>query len=436
MNIINVDEKNHIEKENNNNLDTPFIQDDFSNFVIDEGLNIKDDIKLLEEMGYDKKMINKVYILLQPPNIQRAIDYMSEINGIFQHDFVENHNPGSNKELCFICEKPKNCHLDYIPSELLVGNNFQNNNIQNTNNQNNGTNNILIENDFNFDDNEDDDSFEFNKVIIEDNKKEVKEEKPESKKTAILNSVCSVCFEDIAEEERKPNSLLCGHVCCKSCWNSYFKTLITDAKVEEIKCVEHDCKQIIPEDFILKYIKNDKKLTSKYNKFKIRAEILKDPNKKQCPKPDCQSYLEKNKNINYVKCKKGHEYCFECLRPPHGKSSCEQHMEKDFLKWKKNRIVKKCPRCKIFTEKNEGCNHMTCPSCKYQWCWLCLGKYSYGHYDRGECKGHQFTKADNLEEAKKGKEQNIMFIENKINIYVVLLYLQYFLAFFMDLIAP
>ena len=141
----------------------------------------------------------------------------------------------------------------------------------------------------------------------------------------------------------------------------------------------------------------------KYEKFKIRAEIIKDPNKKQCPKADCQYFLEKSPSTKYVKCKKGHEYCFECLRPPHGKSSCEELMEKDFLKWKKKRFLKKCPRCQIFTEKNEGCNHMTCSSCKYQWCWLCLGKYTYGHYDQGQCQGHQFTKADSLAEAKKGR---------------------------------
>ena len=55
----------------------------------------------------------------------------------------------------------------------------------------------------------------------------------------------------------------------------------------------------------------------------------------------------------------------------------------------------------MYTEKNEGCNHMTCVTCKYQWCWLCEGKYVYGHYDSGKCRGHQFTKADNLKEIEK-----------------------------------
>ena len=383
--MIEVDEVN----KENDTLNTKFIENDSSDFMIqDEGTNIKEDIKLLREMGYNHKLINKVYIYLQPQNIERAIDYMTEIDGIYQHDFFEDNFSGNNKDLCFICQKPRKFHLDYIPSEFLVG---QPNNVLN-----NPNNNIFLENDhlnfIDYDNDADDDIFDFG------NKNKDKQNK------VVLNNICSVCFEDIKEEEIKENSLPCGHLCCINCWYNYFKTLIKEAKVEEIKCIKYGCKQIIPEDFILKYIKNDKKLISKYHKFALRAEIIRNPNKKQCPKPDCESYLEKSQDTNYVKCKKGHQYCFECLRPPHGKSTCEEIMEKDFLKWKKGRLLKKCPRCQIFTEKNEGCNHMTCSSCKYQWCWLCLGKYSYGHYTSGDCNGLQFAKADNLEEAKKGRK--------------------------------
>lgn len=39
---------------------------------------------------------------------------------------------------------------------------------------------------------------------------------------------------------------------------------------------------------------------------------------------------------------------------------------------------------------------MTCAECKYQWCWLCGEKYSYGHYSKGRCNGRQFSKIDYL----------------------------------------
>ena len=63
----------------------------------------------------------------------------------------------------------------------------------------------------------------------------------------------------------------------------------------------------------------------------------------------------------------------------------------------KGKRVKRCPRYKIYTEKNEGCNHMTCVNCRYQWCWLCEGEYKYNHYEKGECRGLQFFKGDKLE---------------------------------------
>ena len=302
-------------------------------------------------MGFDKKMINKVYILLRPENIGRAIDYMTEIDGIYQHNFISTSNP--NETSCFICKNPKNNHLDYIPDDLLNDSELNNNN-------------------------------NINKDKIEKN--ENKETDNEN------NDECEVCYDNI--EDKKLNSIPCGHLFCTHCWFNYLKTLITEAKVEKIKCMNHECKGEIPEEFILKHLSENKNLIDKYHKFKKRAEILKDKNKKLCPKPDCDSFLQKSNKSKYVKCEHGHEYCFDCLRSLHGKNSCDKNLEKQLVKWTKGKRVKRCPRCKIYTEKNEGCNHMTCVSCKYQWCWLCEGEYKYGHYDSGKCKGQQFIKAD------------------------------------------
>ena len=35
---------------------------------------------------------------------------------------------------------------------------------------------------------------------------------------------------------------------------------------------------------------------------------------------------------------------------------------------------------------------MTCQHCKYQWCWICGGLYTYNHYSTGPCAGMQFKK--------------------------------------------
>ena len=365
---------------------------------------IKSDIQLLNEMGFDKIMINKVYILLKPDNINRAIDYMTQINGIYQHNFFRNNVKNKDQNICFICKNPKSKHLDYIPEDLIDDINI----------------NIIPT------------EKKYNDLIIDENENSNNINNSENK------NLCIVCFEKLIDEELEFNKVECGHVCCSQCWSNYLKILIREAKVEHIKCISYQCNYILSDEFILKHIKEDKNIVEKYEKFKKKLEILNDKNKKQCPFPDCDSYLEKNTNEknniennnnisnvntitnintnisnfneNYVECKNGHKFCFECLKPWHGTETCEKMIEKDFANWKKDKIVKRCPKCKMYTEKNEGCNHMTCPECEYQWCWLCEGEYKYGHFESGKCKGYQFIKADNLKQAiiiRKREKRNI-----------------------------
>ena len=345
-----------------NQRNTVAIENEMQSFLeTNEGENIKSDIQLLVQMGFDRTMINKVYILLKPIGIDRAIDYMTEVDGIYQHDFLES---TKDKSLCFICKKQKRNHLDYTPDEIQNEHDDENNNLIDNNQQD-----IVVR--------EDND-------LIDDNKND--------------NVDCEVCYDELNNEEKKENSIPCGHLFCTHCWFNYLKTSIIEAKVEDIKCMDHECNEIISEEFILKHLTGNNDLIEKYNKFKKRAEIINDKNKKQCPHPNCESFLQKSEESKYVKCENGHKYCYECLKAPHGDKSCDYKIEKQFAKWTKGKRVKRCPRCKMYTEKNEGCNHMTCVSCKYQWCWLCEGKYAYGHYDSGKCKGHQFTRADNLKQ--------------------------------------
>ena len=56
--------------------------------------------------------------------------------------------------------------------------------------------------------------------------------------------------------------------------------------------------------------------------------------------------------------------------------------------------VIKCPKCAFGTEKIEGCNHMTCPKCRYEYCWICKSKYRSSHFEEWNlfgCPGGMYS---------------------------------------------
>ena len=67
--LLDIEEtKNNKNLEESNNLS--FSKLDVNDLIIkNESDMIISDISFLKEMGYDRKMINKVYIFLNPPNI-------------------------------------------------------------------------------------------------------------------------------------------------------------------------------------------------------------------------------------------------------------------------------------------------------------------------------------------------------------------------------
>jgi hypothetical protein len=94
--------------------------------------------------------------------------------------------------------------------------------------------------------------------------------------------------------------------------------------------------------------------------------------------------------------------------PGHTPYSCEQQIEKllhdveqrkKLEEWRvlnangqklfeeaiRSKGWKQCPKCNIYIERNEGCDHMTCRNCKCNFCYVC-GKYDRNNpTSRGDC---------------------------------------------------
>lgn len=102
-------------------------------------------------------------------------------------------------------------------------------------------------------------------------------------------------------------------------------------------------------------------------------------------------------------------FCAECKKAWHGVTPCLDLLKafreadeegKAALKAKYGAAVfeelesrmwmahnaKPCVACGCPTQKNRGCNHITCSRCKAEWCWVCGEDYEPGHFRYGPCE--------------------------------------------------
>ena len=341
--------------------------------------------ELLRDMGFNQDLINTIYKNMNPVDIQEALDFMNKNErGKFTHSFLIN-----ERNVCTICNQGRNAH----EGETVFVENNNNDDEEDDVQENND---IL------------DDLFITRRVNSNSNRFRAYEDsyrKSLGKDKNNENIECGICAEVITN----PNEvrLKCKHYFCKDCWLDYLKEKISNANVYKIVCMQNGCGVILENQFIKKILEGNQDLIEKYDKFYQRKKMLEQSDKyKFCPFPDCEGYAEKTGKSKYVKCIFGHEFCFECGNEPHGKKKCEDIMDKEFEEWRSHKIVKKCPCCRMWTEKNEGCNHMTCVECKFQWCWLCQKAYSPNHFNEGSCHGLQFYKETDENKIKAKLEEN------------------------------
>lgn len=129
-----------------------------------------------------------------------------------------------------------------------------------------------------------------------------------------------------------------------------------------------------------------------------------------CPSKECGQIIEIDENIVIPKmfcptCKT--TWCRTCLVCQyHENMSCieyeasEHKSENGKLIWqlKADGKLNFCPRCKVPTMKNSGCNKMWCVTCDCKWCWLCRKvDIDYDHFNsqrEGSCANRLWEGTD------------------------------------------
>lgn len=126
----------------------------------------------------------------------------------------------------------------------------------------------------------------------------------------------------------------------------------------------------------VEFLISDPELLHKYARFKKMKEKA---DYRECP--SCGDMILPNKNFfgrirSEMACQKcGTEFCFyHSNQHPNEKCidfitrTCKEEAVSTTLI---QSTCKNCPSCGFPTEKNRGCNHMTCVKCSCDWCWLC-----------------------------------------------------------------
>ena len=230
----------------------------------------KKDIDILLSMGYDIKMIRKIYMLLKPSDINDALDYLKKENGIYHHEFMEKY--GQNDK-CFICGEPPKNHINYDPKIHKTSTSIINSirDSEGGSNNNNDAIKIKSKND------------SLNEPLIDKN-----EEKKSKKKNKQI--LCNLCFEEMTEKESIDNKLPCKHLFCDDCYLNYLQVKIINNKVGKITCMQFQCTHEFDDEFIISHLKGDEKLINKYKRFLKKSELYKEKNVKFCPVKNCDGY--------------------------------------------------------------------------------------------------------------------------------------------------
>ncbi|TKY72924.1 E3 ubiquitin-protein ligase RNF144B [Spatholobus suberectus] len=194
---------------------------------------------------------------------------------------------------------------------------------------------------------------------------------------------CEICCESRpVYDSFTPDG--CGHFYCTKCTLKYIVSKLQN-NVLNLKCPElgcrgtlspHFCKPILP-SYVLVW----------WEKALCESGIPEE-DKFYCPFKDCSALLlnEPRKGVairasNCPHCKRN--ICVQCRAPWHAEISCDKFQKlKDknddlMLDLAKRRKWRRCPNCKHYVEKKQGCDDMTC-RCSHRFCYNC-GDSIYSH---------------------------------------------------------
>lgn len=236
--------------------------------------------------------------------------------------------------------------------------------------------------------------------------------------TSIMSTskTCSICFDDTDRMLSMP----CGHEFCLDCWSDFCTNAVQEGpSCVGVTCPQASCPEVVTEDEMTAALQkmnvnnssdcdnSADDILTKYKQYQLRSFVDSNPLTRWCPGRGCEriayalSPAAMEAEGSVASCDAcTTQFCLVCGDEPHAPAHC-----KKLAKWNEkcrnesetaNWILantKSCPKCVSRIEKNQGCNHMTCQKCRFEFCWICMGDW----HDHGSNTGgyYKCNKYDN-----------------------------------------
>ncbi|XP_060081495.1 ankyrin repeat and IBR domain-containing protein 1-like [Ylistrum balloti] len=250
---------------------------------------------------------------------------------------------------------------------------------------------------------------------------------PVSSEPPSPDTMCDICTQSFLLEE-EPVHMACKHQFCRCCWKEYLNLKIQEGDAHHITCPGFQCGKLVPVEIIENIVSRE--MARRYLQFDIKAFVDSNPSIKWCPFPGCGRAVRLPEldgsnqtprqlpadTSRAVDCGNKHYFCWDCGGEAHEPCSCE-----NWTKWHQKIAEvkpeqmdgtekdtesaanclwlvtnsKPCPNCKSPIQKNEGCNHMKCSKCKFDFCWVCLDQWKRHNSSTGgyfKCNRYEVSK--------------------------------------------
>ncbi|KAL7541102.1 hypothetical protein ACHAXR_010627 [Thalassiosira sp. AJA248-18] len=214
---------------------------------------------------------------------------------------------------------------------------------------------------------------------------------------------CNVCLE----EAKRGFSLACDHSMCIECMRDLFLAAVRDSSLLPLRCCEipidmNMCRHLIfPDDVDI---------------LLSRMAELQATNKMYCP--SCNKFI----NLDLVDAQESTDLlcvcstalCISCKTIAHPRLTCAENRaiasgdDTLLLEYARREGWKQCPNCSVMIELTHGCNHISCASCRHEFCFTCLSRWGGHQCSSGRCDVWDEDRLLAAGEARVDAEENAM----------------------------